>query len=185
MPCRCQAGRVRLTAIGTWKTAGVRDARGNRGGHDHTFFRVSGICYVWTRPHMRPGTMGNQHEWTTILSSLIDRFRIDAVNQRMAADPWQWKIHCMVTSWRLRNSHGTKVSRKRCRCLNESWKTAAHRIRHNLLANAKQQARMLTWDHWAQQRSRRIFRYIKQDDRSTDSDLRSVCVSSTRHHLAQ
>ena len=171
-------------SIGTPPARGAGDISGNRGGHRQTFVPLSGIC---RRRHTlsRPVTMGKQQEWWTILPSLIDRFRIDAANQRIASDPWQWKIHCMVTSWRLRNSHGTKVSRKRCRRLNESWETAAHRIRHNLLANAKQQTRMLTWEHWAQQRSRRIFRYIKQSNRSTDSDPRSVYGSSTRPRSAQ
>ena len=75
----------------------------------------------WRRGHLESGLLmgstrqvtrnrtARQHEWMTVLQPLIDHLRIDAMNQRMAADPWQWKVHCMLASWRIRNSHGPKV----------------------------------------------------------------------------
>lgn len=106
----------------------------------------------------------------TVLHPLIDRLRIDAMNQRLATDPWQWKVHCMLASWRIRNSHGPKANQTRHRRDTSSWEMAVLRMQQNLSANAKQQSRMLTWEHWAGQRAKSLFRYQKPSVPSTDFD---------------
>ena len=101
--------------------------------------------------------------WREAAVGLRARLYADYRNHAMLYDPWARAAHSMVQGWRIIASQGRLDYVPQPRRRTNTWKEAAHTMKH--LLNTRRRQRLLdstTWRFWANHLPQVHLRYVRK-----------------------
>lgn len=91
-----------------------------------------------------------KNPWQRRAGNLCSRLNADHRNHVLLADPWSYRAHIIVQSWRIIASQGRLNPNLQPKTKVTTWKQSAERMKTRI--QARRMSRLLdktTWNYWA------------------------------------
>ena len=118
--------------------------------------------------------------WQRQAGNLCSRLNADHRNHVLLDDPWSYRAHIIVQSWRIIASQGRLNPNLGKKTKVTTWKKAAERMRSRI--NSRRQSRLLdktTWNYWANHLPQFNLRYVPKRNRKSENQPARSCLLYT------
>lgn len=107
-----------------------------------------------------------KNHWQRRAGDLCSRINADHRNHLLLNDPWSYRAHIIVQSWRIRASQGNLNPNLEKKTKATTWKQSAERMRNRI--HSRRQSRLrdkTTWSYWANHLPQINLRYVPKRKR--------------------